>query len=272
MPEGAEVSRLTAELNKKLSGHIIKDVNILSGKYSRTAPFELDTLLNAKIERVTCKGKLIVFQLVQENKQFALLSMLGMTGWWQSLRARDEPLYRHARFELNLASGSKSIFFDQRNFGTLKIVSIPELHIKLDQLGPDILSPPRLWKLAIPEFISRVRRYGRSSALAEGLLDQRIAAGCGNYIRADSMHLVRLSPLLALSELDDTDLTRIWEAMSCIATAALKDVHPLDGSKKFTNLCYKQECSSSGNLIETYKDKNGRTVHWCPKEQLRGEQ
>ena len=217
-----------------------------------------------------------MFHLDFDGTKRAILSTLGMTGWWEVATAEavkrwpldTDPMVKHRRIDIDLSNGSKLSYFDPRNFGTFKVVEYSEMKRKLTELGPDILMPEKLWNsIAFPEFFARARRFGRSLTLAEGLLNQRIACGCGNYIRADAMYLAGLAPQRKLAELTDMELRRIWIAMNSIALASLLNKDVLTSEGMFKNLCYHRKMSPNGNPTVSYKDKNNRTVWWCPMEQ-----
>lgn len=242
---------------------------MVSGRYLRSAIQGLDRLSEAVIRRVTCKGKLIVFHLLgKDNEPFAVLSTLGMTGWWFVDIDINLDAGEHKRIELTFVDGSTAAFFDPRNFGTFKVVSYAEMKRKIAELGPDVLSDPRLLaSYTFTEFIERVKRFGKNQTISEGLLDQRLAAGCGNYIRADSMYLGRFSPHRFIATLSDQELQQLWRSISQIARSSFLNLHPITLAPGFKNLCYGQTVGVSGNKIETFVDKSSRTVWWCPEEQ-----
>lgn len=49
--------------------------------------------------------------------------------------------------------------------------------------------------------------------IASALLDQAIAAGCGNYIRSEVLYLANISPFRKLEELEDFELELIWNLL-----------------------------------------------------------
>lgn len=282
MPEGPIIKNITREL-QVLEGNTILKTTVVSGRYTKTPINDLAKLEGAKISQVLCKGKLIVFQLTRENESFAALSTMGMAGWWIA----DSLPYtvNHKRLTLELDNGTVPAFMDQRNFGTFKVVSTSEMTEKLEELGPDILSLPKTWmQTELPLFFERVLKHGKKLTIAEAIMDQRISAGCGNYIRADAMYLIRVRPQRLIAELSKDELYRLWLAMFQIARSSELNCHPcidLDidsphdelneqlASKPFENLVYGQVHSPLGGKIKTYKDKNGRTVWYSPSEQVR---
>lgn len=265
MPEAAEVKHV-GNLLSTASDHTITEALVISGRYVR-APIDMSQLIGATIERVIVKGKLIVFALRRNSEVFAALSTLGMTGWWYRTHKSEATSIKHRRIEITLDDGSVLVFADPRNFGTFKVTSWSMAKAKQSELGPDIMTPPALWTITFPEFVARVQRFARKVTLAEALLDQRIASGVGNYIRADAMHLASFSPLRPMIELSEDELKKLWETLHLIATCAYEDRHPVTPNAGYSNLCYGQKTGLQGGTIKTYEDKHGRTVWYGPVEQ-----
>ena len=266
MPEGPEVRKM-AESLEQLEGKYIARAKVVSGRYKRGAIHDLEKLQASKISRVLVKGKLITFNLQNTSEPFAVLSTMGMTGWWVVLAQKDHEWDKYRRIEIEFDDGTIAAFFDPRNFGTFRVVSSFEAKRKQAELGPDILTSPSLWAaITYPEFVSRIKRFGRHLTLAEAIIDQRIASGCGNYIRADAMYLAKLNPNLYITKMDDAQLQLIWKCMHEVAKASYTDKAVI-GEGKFENLVYSKELSPIGCKIESFSDSNDRTVWYSPTEQ-----
>jgi DNA-formamidopyrimidine glycosylase len=266
VPEGSEVKRLTTHINEELAGLTIKSAAVVGGRYMRTNQESLGLvhLPGCIIKEITCKGKLIVFNLVKADKSFPVLSTLGMTGWWEPNYNSSLEFDKYKRILLEFTNGSSAMFYDPRNFGTFKLVTPNELEKKLKTLGPDILSDESRWDTeCLPEFYRRMKRFGKRQTIAEALLDQRISSGCGNYIRADALYLARLSPHLNAASLREEELKAIWRSMHVIARAALYDYHPMDITARFDNLVYGKKVTDRGHVVEHYIDKRNRRVWYC---------
>ena len=263
MPEGPEVRSLADRLSA-LEGRMVRVAKVHSGRYIRAGIHDFDRLVESTLERVTVKGKLLVLQFIKDGERFAVLSTMGMTGWWHV----GDPVRSHLRILLDF-DGTFASFQDQRNFGTFKIVSLAEVKRKKAELGADILTERHLWEsLAIPEFKARLTKFAKRMSLAEAILDQRIAAGCGHYIRADAMYLASLSPHRKAIDLSDKEIRLIWECMHHVAVCALQDRHPSSPEPRaFQNVCYGRSADDYGHSIEFYTDATGRTVWWCPAVQ-----
>ena len=270
MPEAAEVRRLTTKLNSVVSETIV-DVDVLSGRYIRQPIAGLSKLHGFRIDGVACKGKLLYFILEHSTSSLMpklhALSTLGMTGWWEH-QAASLPTPKHARLRLALSRGGELTylyFVDPRNFGTFKLATLAGLNAKLAELGPDILEHSVIPALAI----DRLQRYGRRKTIAEVMLDQRVFCGVGNYLRADGMYQAGVDPRTPALELSERDRWHLWHYTHIVATAALRDVGIGGLTTYFINPCYGRKVDNHDNLIESYQDRSGRTVWWCPAKQQR---
>ena len=168
-----------------LTDRTIIGVQILSGRYSRK-PFDghadLVSELPKRVVGAGCHGKFIYILL--DGGDSSIWSTLGMTGYW------SESASNHARVCLSLDNGADIYYNDTRSFGTLKwSQGRRALAQKLKSLGPDMLAED----VRHEKFQSVMMKYPKKT-LPEVLMDQRVISGVGNYVKADSLWLSRLSP------------------------------------------------------------------------------
>ena len=207
----------------------------------------------------------------------------GMEGSWC-----DSSSNKHVILKLEMIpmvegkQKTKKIYFqDSRRFGTFTLLTQDELDKELNKLGPDI------FKMTSQEFnksleVKRIQKH----RLCETLLDQRVISGIGNYIRADVMYLAKLDPRTEIKDLNDMDKQRLYNAIRKVSRASYKagattigyyessihgnhhdldDHHrDLDHGDGYKFLVYQKDVGPDGENIQTFKDKNGRTVHYVP--------
>ena len=266
MPEGPECKRFAEDLAKRVSGRTIVSVDVLSGRFINKSPSGLEDfkgILPISVIGAGVHGKFIYWIL---NDEYSIWSTLGMTGQWTS----DET--DHSRVRFNLSDGA--VFFnDQRNFGTLKFVRGKfQLIEKLKSLGPDMLSSD----VDDATFVERFRRHP-TWEITKVLMDQSVIAGVGNYIKADSLWLARISPKRKVVDLLDDELFRLNHAIQQIMResyqsggASIKSYRTFDGlegkySSKF--LVYNQTHDPDGNEVIKETTEDNRTTHWVPSVQ-----
>lgn len=269
MPEGAECKLAAEALANVLSGRTIERVDILSGRYSKK-PFDGHTDLVAELpKRVVgagCHGKFIYILL--DGGDSSLWSTLGMTGHWSRSASN------HARVRLSLDDGSDVYYNDTRNFGTLKWSRGRRmLAQKLKSLGPDMLAEDVRHE-KFQEALLRKPKW----TLAQALMDQGIIAGVGNYVKADSLWLARLSPHRKVDSLSSEEFETLNDSIKRVLRtsyeshgATIKSYKGFDdesGGYGERLLCYGRDRDEDGEEIVREETLDGRTTWWVPTRQI----
>jgi formamidopyrimidine-DNA glycosylase len=265
MPEGPECKLLTDGLHKKFKGVTLTNIEIYAGRYKTHGPFKnynkLISELPLKIISVNAYGKFIWFEF--ENSDLTLWNTLGMTGWFQM----DEDKHNNVGLHYTKNKKNKILYFnDYRNFGTFMVDTKENLDKKLKTFGLDILDKKDNTEL----FLKLVKKSKKT--ICEILLNQKIVAGSGNYLRADALYLAKINPFVKPSELTDDKLKTLY---SCLRQLAWYHYDEDQGKKlgiikkniKFNLITdriffvYSQKKDIQG--FDVYrKDINGRTIHY----------
>lgn len=275
MPESAEVRRLSGEMGAAI-GYVVEETRVISGRYTRTAIPGFNKLVGYRLMSIGVKGKLLILNFKTDNElgiEVNALSTLGMTGWWYLsdkniiIPQHDHNPYtgydpKHARLRIDFGDRAL-IFIDPRNFGTFKVTTSAGVRKKLQEMGPDIAR----YDLIPAEFWVRFEKYAKNKTIAEVMLDQRVFCGVGNYMRADGMYLAGVDPRTLAKDLSKRELGQLWNSTHLVANAAFQDKAIGSVTKYFYNVCYGRKQDEQGNPIESYEDRNGRTVWWCPARQ-----
>jgi DNA-formamidopyrimidine glycosylase len=263
MPEGPEVANFVRSVNAFLGSEAqLLSIEPLSGRYLK---FPLEGLSDLEfplqVEKVACKGKFIYWTFKGSEK--VVFNTLGMTGSWSNVA-------RNARVRFRTSEGDL-YFNDHRNFGTVKVTDRAELKKKLLTLGPDMLNE----EVSPEEFTAQLCKVPRAT-LAEALMNQKIVSGVGNYLKADSLWLARLSPHRLVSQCSDEQLRALCEAItSTIRTAYLNGGSTIltykgfDGEEgKHRMLVYGRKTDPNGEEVVPQETKDGRTTWWVPRVQV----
>jgi DNA-formamidopyrimidine glycosylase len=255
MPEGPEVLQYYKFVNSNLQNQILKNFNILSGKYLKTNLKNIDLLkdsLPLKIQNIVIKGKTIFIEL---SNNVSLIITHGMTGYWSN------ECEKHARYEFILDNDNKLYYIDPRNFGTLNIVtSIYELELFKDKLGPYILDE----KLTYDDFYSRLGKKVKSK-IAIALLDQSLISGIGNYLRCDILWYSKIDGEKRIGELTEEEKQKLYinSVNICKYHSGYKSYNleftPQDFQREF--YIYMQNEDIYGNTVYK-KTLNSRTFHY----------
>ena len=307
MPEGPEVQITIEFLNKYLSENLIEKIDINSGRYIKQDPKGWDKLvLPLKVLNVNSKGKFIYFECIDINKNpVYIFNTLGLTGMWSTqiidknnthltftilIKNNKKIIQKNIKKE-NLSSppiGSdlylpilnfKKIniidknkfelyFADVRRFGTFSFIfSKEELDKKLSKIGPDLLKE----NIKKDEW-EKIKNRAKNKKLVEFLMEQKFISGIGNYLSAELMYRVKLSPYTLIKNIDEN----VWNnLLNEIKKVMCDSYFSQGGTIKFCdfvptkfkfNVYMKDECEK-GHKIKKDKIIKGRTTYWCPIEQ-----
>ena len=246
MPEGVEVFTLTNSLNRKCKGMNIKDFQIVSGRYKKhgspvnTKVFKKD--LPITVKKINSRGKFI---WIETNSDWTIYITLGMTGF---IRTRE--IDGNLRYILK---GSKCTlyFYDDRNFGTIKFCdSKEELKNKLSKLGQDPLRD----KLSFNHFEDRLMKYNENNTIADAMLDQRVIAGIGTYLRSEILYYARQNPFTKVRNMSQKDLTHLLKSIKHIMNKFL------NSDVEFS--IYGRDYTDKGQKIKYKKMKNDRGLYY----------
>ena len=282
MPEGPEVLKITKRLDNSISGSKIVDIKINKGRYTKVLPKNFDNfmgLLPLNIKSINCYGKFIWWEFYNDNGEieYTLWNTLGMTGYWTL-----EKKLKHNNITFKLSNGQEVSFNDYRNFGTIMFCTKEKLQKKISNFGPDILFFEKNNTIVkqsknniddgLDKFKQKLEKKRSDTTIASALLDQKVAAGCGNYLRAEALYLSKIHPFKTIGEISSNDITKLWRTLRQLAFNYYnrkigEKLGIIDGTIKFANdynrifLVYQQKTDINGKSIKKEK-LNGRTIHY----------
>ena len=246
MPEGPEVFSLKKSLTKKYKNATLYNITILSGRYTRHGlPDGMNNFkkkLPIKIKSFNNIGK---FFWIETNSKWTIWITFGLTGW---LCITDRP--KDTRIEFNTSKGN-IYMIDPRNFGTISFCDNPDyLDKKINTLGIDPLNE----KVSYNEFATRILHYGSDKILADALLDQRIVAGIGNYVRSEVIYRAKINPFIKVKKLTKKQIEILLKSIKYIL-------------KKFLNPnvdfeVYRQANSPDGRPVKVKETPKGRSFYY----------
>tara|TARA_Y100000034_G_C6877515_1_gene401559 strand:+ start:354 stop:1160 length:807 start_codon:yes stop_codon:yes gene_type:complete len=264
LPEGPECKRTAEGLARAMTNKTIANVEILSGRYMKEEPGGIEEFrasLPIKVIGAGCHGKFIFALCTDES---FIWSTLGMTGYWNTEGGK------YARVRLDFSDGTYVHFNDMRNFGTMKFVKGKhEMVRKLKSLGPDMLAED----VSNHKFKEALMKRPKWS-LAKALMKQTLVCGVGNYVKADSLWLAKLSPHRTVESLSDLEFNDLNEAIKKVMRtsyesggATIQSYASFDdevGEYTQQMIVYNQTHDPEGNEVTKEKTKDGRTTHWVP--------
>ena len=207
MPEGPEIKKAVDFLNNYFENcNIIKSFEILDGRYiKKKAPDNWEALsFPLEIKKAECKGKFIYIKTQDPN--ITIWNTFGLSGGWRRSKTK------YCKFKITLDNNETLFYNDKLGYGTLKVcISNQELNKKLNSLGLDILDQNNTDKNFIDLVRKKTKRKDKEIGLI--LMDQKIACGCGNYIRADTLYLAKINPFRLTESITDVELSLIWNSL-----------------------------------------------------------
>ena len=227
MPEGPETKRMADKISKSL---VMK--KILSFKFHHPSLELLKNLKTISIRNVTSKSKAIIIRL---NNDYSIITHNQLYGKWTFNRPKT--LIRTNR-QLRVEIATKMMVVrlwsatDINIFKTNKEMQ----HPYLAKLGPDVLDEKTSYdiiKLKLVE--NRVFRRKLSGVL----LDQKVIAGLGNYLRSEILFQAKINHDKKTCDLNDSEISKL--------SMAIKDISIRAYQQKGSTLDYEWIRKSFGN-------------------------
>lgn len=217
MPEGSEVRRYADALQEALAGEVITGF-IARTRTARTWLEERgeNPFLGRRVVRVWSRGKNLIGE-VEDDLFFT--SHLMMWGRWQVGEATYPPeVDRRMRARITVASGREAVLLSAPVFEVGEGDPFADATY-LKTLGPDILPYPGEGAFPASCFVERLKT-GAERQIGAALLDQTVAAGIGNYLRAEILFICCLSPFRPVQALTEEETARLALAVAEIARRA----------------------------------------------------
>jgi len=217
MPEGPEVRRTAIRLDAALAGQPIVQVTART-KAARHWLAEHETeLVGKKIAKVRSHGKHLIGWI---EGGYYFHSHFMMWGRWETIATRKAPQPQPRERARIVTPKMTAMLTSAPVFEVGAGDPYQELE-NLASLGPDAIPYPEDGPFNVREFNRRLRlTANRKRAIGVVLLDQRIVAGLGNYLRAEVLFDCRLDPWKTVSSLTRNELKCVDRAVADISHRA----------------------------------------------------
>lgn len=265
MPEIAECRRYVDQLNAEFGNRNLLGMTVVGGRFLKEGIPGLSALAfplqNMKWET---KGKFIYATF--DNSEVSLFVTLGMAASFGNQN-------KHSAVKFTFDNGE--IFYnDIRHFGTIKVIhSKDELNKKLKTLGWDALKEPN----PPIDTLQKAFTKNKNKQIAEFLLNQKVFAGVGNYIRSEVLYRAEVNPSRLVWSLSDAEIRKICDEIAAVAKEAYNlggatirtysDIYGIAGSFYKQFKVYDQKTDPHGRKVHKITAADGRTVHWVPEVQ-----
>src|SRR4051794_2995176 len=222
MPEGPEVRKYADALDAALSERAIVSLQARTKEARKWLQDRESQLIGRRVERVVSHGKHLIGYI---EGDFFFHSHLMMWGRWQTLgpargRSKSKSIElpekdRRERARI-VVEGAAAILFSAPIFNVGKGDPYEVIEI-LATLGPDALPYGRRFNRKA--FLSRLLEHNNET-IGAALLNQRIVAGLGNYLRAEILFNCKLNPWLTVEQLSRGKINCLLKAIPRLAREA----------------------------------------------------
>lgn len=234
MPELPEVETIKLELEEKIKGKKIKDVEIGLPKIINISAKKFKEIIKGlEIKNVLRRAKLLIIKF---SSNWNLVIHLKMTG--QLVYNGQKEKYTHLIFYF--ADGDRLLFNDLRQFGYLKLLQDEELK---DLLSDDKIGPEPLEKYFTLEVFKNLLPKKQRQKIKPLLMDQGFIAGIGNIYAQEICFYAQVAPKRLVSSLKEKEIRDIYKGIKKILLSAIK---------------YK------GSSVDNYRDIYGKKGEYVP--------
>jgi len=309
MPEIIEVKIYSDFIRKNIKNKELSKIKILNGRYKKHGPFKnfktITDCLPCKIEEINTHGK---FMYMKFTDDIYLGVSLGLMGGWFFKKNNSDKL-KHASFSKSSTSdeliddvteyfdrakkhlniefifeNGTLFYYDQLSFGSFIVYNKKELDKKIKLLGVDIMDSSTTIDLFIEKF-KKDKNLKKDIGIV--LMDQKVIAGIGNYLRADLLWLCRISPFRKVKDITHKEFELLFKNIRLLTWGFYdreeaiklkiidkKDKLPInyDNISQYTDkfLVYYKDEDMYGNKIvkeKLYEGNQIRYIYWVPKLQ-----
>jgi endonuclease VIII len=199
------------------------------------------------------RGKHLLWPLADGR---TLHSHLRMQGSWRVFQAADR--WSKPARQAWLVLRTDALVAVQFNGPVLELLRPGglALHPVLGRLGPDVLAPGFDPAVAA----ERALAASEDRAVAELLLDQRVACGIGNIAKSEALWACRADPFASPRALGVERLAGIYDAGRAWLTAGVE--RGGDGPRRIYGRPSCPRCG--GRSARRAQGDDGRTTWWCP--------
>ena len=225
MPEGPEVQRSADLLHQALAGRTIRAFGARTKAARAWLAAHPGAFEGKRVEKVWAHGKHLVGQ-VEDGLFFH--SHYLMWGRWMVLAPdADEVVTRDRRERARIVTDENAaILFSAPKFTVGR--GDPYQHIPaLPLLGPDVLpevdgAARTVGAFDADEFLRRLDLQP-DREIGSALLDQSVAAGIGNYLRAEILYACRMDPWRHVGEMDADERACLAETTARLCLLAYRE-------------------------------------------------
>jgi formamidopyrimidine-DNA glycosylase len=246
MPELPEVESLRRILVRTAVGRTIVSVRIGEKRLRRrvTADFG-GAITGRRIVKLSRRAKYLIIEFDGDHVMLVHLGMSGSLTHRHNGFDADDFDPRHDHLEFAFDDGSRLVYNDPRRFGMVRLVERAALTstAELKGLGPEPLS-----REFNADYLAAKAR-GRTAAIKNLLMDQRIVAGIGNIYASEVLFQAGVRPTRRAGRVTRSEIEKIAAAVPIILRAAI---------------------GNNGTTFRSYRDSRGQPGRFATRLRVYG--
>jgi len=246
MPELPEVESLRRILVRSAVGRTIVRVRVGEKRLrQRVAPDFAAKITGHRIVKLTRRAKYLIVELDGDHVMLVHLGMSGSLTHRQAGFRVDDFDPRHDHLEFLLDDDTRLVYNDPRRFGLIRLVERAALTstAELKGLGPEPLSR----EFSAGYLAAKAR--GRTAAIKNVIMDQRIVAGIGNIYASEILFRAGVRPTRRAGRVTRGEIEKIAAATPLILRAAI---------------------GSNGTTFRSYRDSRGQPGRFADRLRVYG--
>jgi formamidopyrimidine-DNA glycosylase len=283
MPESPEVQALAEELDSRLRGRAIAEVDVVEFRVTKTRARPLESLVGSRVTGAGRRGKLVDLAFGGGAHLVVSLGRHGWARWADDAEADAAGTADPAVTADPLPTALAAIRFDDDRMLELTdagdfvslgawVVDDPTEVPAVAKLGPDPADPAFTRADFDRAFV------GRRKQVKAVLQEQESLAGIGNAYSDEILFTARISPVVHASTLGAADLDRLFEATVDVIRSAIDARRgiPIADQKAAKVAAMRvhgragEPCAGCGGVIRDFTFAS-TTAQYCPDCQTGGE-
>ncbi len=246
MPELPEVESIRRILVRTAVGRTIVSVRIGERRLRRRVSADFAAgVAGRRIVKLSRRAKYLIVELDGDDVMLVHLGMSGSLTHRHAGFSGDDFDPRHDHLEFLLDDASRLVYNDPRRFGMVRLAGRSALAstAELRGLGPEPLSR----KFNADYLAARAR--GRTVAIKNLIMDQRIVAGIGNIYASEILFRAGVRPARRAGRVTRSEMEKIAAAVPAILRAAI---------------------GSNGTTFRSYRDSRGQPGRFAARLRVYG--
>ena len=246
MPELPEVESLRRILVRSAVGRTIVKVRVGEKRLRQSVASDFAAnIIGRRIVKLSRRAKYLIVELDGDHVMLVHLGMSGSLTHRQAGFRVDDFDPRHDHLEFLLDDDTRLVYNDPRRFGLIRLVKRAALTstAELKGLGPEPLSR----EFSAGYLAAKAR--GRTAAIKNVIMDQRIVAGIGNIYASEILFRAGVRPTRRAGRVTRGEIEKIAAATPLILRAAI---------------------GSNGTTFRSYRDSRGQPGRFADRLRVYG--